>query len=194
MDSNNKVHELIDKRWSPRAFDNKPVEKGKLLRVFEAARRAPSSSNEQPWRFIIGENKDESWKKIYSALDDFNQIWTKNAPVLIMAVAKKSLTKSGKENRHRFYDTGQSVAYLTVQATAEDLFVHQMAGFDVNRSQELFHLSEDFEAITCLALGYIGKPEILPERMQKNEYKKVIRKDLHEIAFSRWEVPFNFNV
>jgi nitroreductase len=193
MNSNNKVHELIDKRWSPRAFDSRKVEKDKLGRLFEAARRAPSSSNEQPWRFLLGQKGEgETWDKIYSVMDDFNQLWTHLAPVLGVVIAKNDFAKTGEPNKHCFYDCGQAMAYLTMQATVEGLFVHQMAGFYFDKTKDVFKIPSGFEPITAFAIGYIGNPEILPERMQKTEYKKIIRNELSEEVFSAWGKSFSF--
>jgi nitroreductase len=191
MNSNYKVHELIDKRWSPRAFSDKNVDTETLFRLFEAARRAPSCSNEQPWRFVTGvKGQGETWDKIYSVLNEFNQLWSRFAPVLCLVTAQSDFQKNGTPNRHKFYDCGQAVAYLTMQATAEGLYIHQMAGFDAGKAAEVFSFPQGFEPITVFALGYLGKPEILPERMQKDEHFKILRKNLDEIFFSEWNKPF----
>ncbi|MBX9853807.1 MAG: nitroreductase family protein [Cytophagaceae bacterium] len=193
MDPNNKVHELIEKRWSPRAFDSREIEREKLWRIFEAARRAPSSFNEQPWRFIVGEKqKGETWNKVFSVLTESNQRWTINASVLGLIVGKSNFTKNDKPNKHKFYDPGQAAAFLTFQATAEDLYVHQMAGFSPEEAVKVFNIPAGYEPVTAFALGYIGKPDILPEDIRKMEEKKLMRKELSEIIFSEWEIPFKF--
>jgi len=193
MSSTIKLNDVLEKRWSPRAFSDKPVETEKLERVFEAARRAPSCANEQPWRFIIGlKGHGETWEKIFGVLDEFNQLWAHQAPVLGIVVGQSHFIKSGDPNKHWFYDCGQSMAYLTFQATVEGLFVHQMAGFNAGKSEEAFGIADGYEAISAFALGYIGDPATLPERMQKNEYYKVIRKELSEIVLNDWNKPFDF--
>jgi nitroreductase len=184
------IHELIEKRWSPRAFDEKPVEPEKLTRIFEAARRAPSSNNEQPWRYLLGiKGKGQTWEKLFDSLNDWNKKWAVHAPVIAISIAKNSYTKSGAPNKHQFYDAGQSAAYLTMQATAEGLFVHQMAGFFPDKVVASFNIPEGFYPITAIVIGYIGKPEILPEEYRKNEDKKVIRRNLEEIVFEAWDEP-----
>jgi nitroreductase len=190
MNPDNKVHDLIDKRWSPRAFDSRPAEAEKLMRIFEAARRSPSSFNEQPWRYLVGiQGQGETWNKIFSVLTESNQKWTKFAPVIGIIVAKSDFSKNGKPNKHKFYDAGQSAAFLTLQATAEGLYVHQMAGFSADKASEVFKIPQGFEPITAFALGYLGNPEILPEDIRKTEGKKVIRKELSEIIFEDWDKP-----
>lgn len=182
------IHELIEKRWSPRAFDEKKVEQEKLKRVFEAARRSPSASNEQPWRFLLGiKGEDEAYSKLYDCLNEFNQKWAKHAPVVSVIVAKLMTSKSGNPNPHAIYDCGQAAAYLTMQATSEGLFVHQMGGFFPEKVKTLFQIPEGYEPVTAFVIGYLGNPAILSEDHKKMEYKKVVRKELEEIVFEAWD-------
>lgn len=170
------IHEILRRRWSPRAFSEKKVEKEKIQRIMEAARWTPSSSNKQPWAFIIGEKGSETYNKIYETLIEFNRLWTKFAPVLIIAV--------GKENQTYQYDLGQSVAHMTFQAASEGLYVHQMAGFKQEKAREIFEIPEFYDAITAIAIGYMGDYTILPERMQKSELAERERKEISEFVFS----------
>ena len=119
------INKYIKQRWSARAFSQETVEMDKVLRVLEAARWAPSSMNQQPWRFIVGVDKDETHQKLFSTLVEFNQIWAK-APVLILALGKTNMNMKDEPNEASSYDVGQAVATLVIQATQEDLFVHQM--------------------------------------------------------------------
>ncbi len=178
------INPLLKKRWSPRAFSEKPVEKAKLQRMFEAARWSPSASNEQPWAFILGEKGDETYNNIMSTLVEFNQIWSQFAPVMIVSCAKKDVAKGDGENLNRMYDLGQAVAHLTFQAAAEGLYVHQMTGFDAEKANNLFQVPENFEAISVIAIGYIGDPAILHPKLEKLEYADRIRKPLKEFIFS----------
>lgn len=185
------IHPLIAQRWSPRAFSDKPVAKENILKLFDAARWASSSFNEQPWRFLIGIKGDESYGKLLETLAEFNQQWAQNAPVLIIACGKKIFSKNGKENRHYAYDTGQAMANLALQATADNLYIHQMAGFSRSKAVELFSIPEDFEPLTACALGYIGDPGMLDEKNQKSENSTRSRKPLDQIIFSEeWEREF----
>ncbi|MCE1200536.1 MAG: nitroreductase family protein [Bacteroidia bacterium] len=176
---------LIAQRWSPRAFDGRQVEKEKLQRIFEAARWSPSSSNEQPWRFILGFKGDETYEKIFSTLVEFNQLWAGSAPVLFLAIAKTSSAKSpGKENKSALYDLGQAMAYLTLQAMHEGLYVHQMGGFDTLKAAELFALPHDFKVVTANTIGYQGNPETLHPNLKGMETSARERKPLNELVFS----------
>ena len=132
------VHELIRQRWSPRAFSDKEIPAAELKTLFEAARWAASSSNEQPWRFLVGRRGDETYQKIFNALVPFNQTWAKSAPVLVLSVAKKTFTEKGTPNRHALHDTGAATANLFLQATAVGLHTHSMAGFDAEQLRASF--------------------------------------------------------
>ena len=150
------VHDLIQNRWSPRAFSDNPVSPETLRSLFEAARWAPSSSNEQPWAFIVGTKDDlETHSKILSTLVEFNQGWAKHAPVLAIAVSQMEFARNKTPNRNAFYDTGAAVAHLTAEATSRGLFVHQMAGFEPQKAIEVFHIPKGWEPIAAFAIGYL---------------------------------------
>jgi len=178
------VHELLKQRWSPRAFADKPVEKEKLRSLFESARWSPSSYNQQPWRFIIGQNGDDSYKKIMDALVEFNQKWASSAPVLI-AVIGRSINNSGEGKNAVFqYDAGQSVALLSVEAMNQELYVHQMGGFDRKKIAAHFGVPEEYKPVTVLAIGYIGNPDKLEGGLKNSELSERDRFDFDEFVFS----------
>lgn len=163
------IHELLAERWSPREFEARPVEPSKLVQLFEAARWAPSSYNAQPWSFIVATRENaEAYNRLLSTLMDANQKWAKQAPVLILAVTRLNYTHVDHPNRHAYYDLGQAVANLTVQATALGLRLHQMGGFDPQAARELFAIPAGHEAVSVLALGYQpGQPADLAARTRK---------------------------
>ena len=180
------VIEPIAKRWSPRAFADKPVETEKLLSVLEAARWAASSYNEQPWRFILAtRDEPEAFEQLLSCLREGNQGWAKGAPVLLLGLAKKTFSNTGGENRHAQHDLGQAVAQLTLQAAALDLYVHQMAGILPDKAEEVFEVPDEFEVVSGIALGYVGNPESLPEDLQAKEGqgRGRTRKPLSDLVF-----------
>src|SRR5277367_2312807 len=140
------IHNLISHRWSPRAFDAKPVPIDALRSLFEAARWAPSSSNEQPWAYLVATRDNaEEFAKMTSVLVEFNAGWAKHAPVLALAVAKLAFAKTGTPNRNSHYDTGAATALLSVEATARGLFVHQMAGFDPEKARQVFSIPKEWD-------------------------------------------------
>ena len=186
------VIEPILKRWSPRAYSDKTVSPESLKEVFEAARWAASSSNEQPWRFLVGHRGDETYKKIFDSLVEFNQTWAKSAPVLILSAGKKTFTKNGDANHYSLHDVGAATAYLGLQATALGFHTHSMGGFDMAKARTLFNIPDDFEIGSVTALGYLGDPDTLPEKMKQMELAPRQRKPLGEIVFSEWEKPLKF--
>src|SRR5580700_7946985 len=182
------TNDLITHRWSPRAFATKPVPADVLRSLFEAARWAPSSNNEQPWAYLVATRDDaEAYAKTLSVLVEFNASWAKDAPVLILAVAGLKFDASGTPNRNAFYDTGAATALFTVEATHRGLGVHQMAGFDPAKAKQVFEIPEDWEPIAAIALGYPGEPHSLPQKLHDREVAPRTRKPLTEFVMSgRW--------
>jgi nitroreductase len=183
------VQDSIRRRWSPRAFADKDISAKELKALFEAARWAFSSSNEQPWRFLVGRRGDDTYKKIFDALVEFNQSWAKSAPVLVLSVAKKTFTGKDSPNRFALHDTGAATANLALQATANGLHTHSMAGFDAEQVRASFAIPTDYEIGAVTAIGYFGDPASLPEHLQKIEVAPRQRKPLEEFLFSEWEKP-----
>ena len=182
------IHELLQKRWSPRAYVAQPVETEKLLSLLEAARWAASGGNLQPWSFIIATQQDqpEAFARLVGCLFDGNVAWAAKAPVLGVAVAKL-LRDPGKPNRHAFHDVGLALQNLVIQATALDLYVHMMGGFSHEKVREAFAIPEDHEAVTMFSIGYLGDPETLPETVRARELGQRIRRPLSEFVFTeRW--------
>lgn len=182
------IHDLLRRRWSPRAFADRLVEPEKLRSILEAARWAASSFNEQPWGFIVATKQDEpEWSRLLSCLVEGNQVWAKEAPVLMVSVAKLTFGRNGESNRHAWHDVGLAVGNLVVQATSLGLSVHQMAGILPDKVRELYGLPYGFDPVAGLALGYVGDPDSLPEPLGQREQAKRMRKPLAEFIFStRW--------
>jgi nitroreductase len=183
------VEDLILRRWSPRAFADKDIPAKELKALFEAARWAASSSNEQPWRFLVGRRGDETYQKIFNTLAAGNQSWAKSAPVLILSAAKNTLTGKGTPLRHNLYDTGAATANLSLQATAAGMHTHSMAGFDAEQARASFAIPSDYDIGAVTAVGYLGDPATLPEHLQKIELSARHRKPLASFVFSEWETP-----
>jgi nitroreductase len=177
------VDDLIRRRWSPRTYADKEVPAAELKKLFEAARWAASSSNERG---------DETYQKIFNALVEFNQSWAKSAPVLVLSVAKKIFTNNGKPNAYGMHDTGAASATLALQATADGLHTHSMAGFDREQARASFAIPSDYEIGAVTAIGYFGDPASLPEHLQKMEVSPRQRKPLEEFVFSDWDKPAQF--
>jgi nitroreductase len=181
---------IFHTRWSPRSFSDREVSPDDLARVFEAARWAASSSNEQPWRFLVGAHGSEAYKKIFDSLVPFNQMWAAKAPVLILGVSKTKFSHNDGPNRVALYDLGAAASYLTLQATALGLATHQMAGFDPDAARKAFGVPEDFLIGAVIALGYQDEPSALPnEKFRSQETAPRQRKPLKEFVFSAWDTP-----
>jgi nitroreductase len=138
-------------RWSPRSFSDRDVPSADLAKVFEAARWAASSFNEQPWRWLVGKRNSTAYNKILDSLMPFNQAWAGNAPVLILGTAKTTFSHNDTPNRVALYDLGAASSYLTLQAAALGLVTHQMGGFDQDKARKSFAIPEHF-LIARLAL------------------------------------------
>ncbi len=186
------VQDLIRQRWSPRVYADKEVPAAELKKLFEAARWAASSSNEQPWRFLVGRRGDETYQKIFNSLVEFNQSWAKTAPVLVLSVAKKTFTQKGTPNAYGLHDTGAATANLALQATALGLHTHSMAGYDQEQARASFAIPSDYDMGAVTAIGYFGDPAGLPAHLQKMEVSPRQRKPLEEFVFSAWEKPAQF--
>lgn len=186
------IHELLARRWSPRAFAEQPVGREQLRSLFEAARWAPSSSNEQPWRFVMATKDDQAaYARLLDCLLEGNRKWAFRAPVLILSVACMNFDDNAKPNRHALHDTGMALENLLLQATALGLVAHPMAGFDIERARVELTIPSGYEPVAMIAVGYPGDLNVLPDYLQQREMKPRERKPLTEIAFAgQWGVPF----
>ncbi len=181
------VETLILKRWSPRAFADRALDPDDLRKLFEAARWAASSYNEQPWRFLVGIKGDEAYEKIFASLISFNQGWAKSAPVLVLSAAKKTFTGNGSANAYGLHDTGAATANLMLQAIALGIHTHSMAGFDADAVRAAFAIPDDFEVGAVTAIGYLGDSATLPDQQRQMEESARSRKPLTEFVFKAWD-------
>jgi len=178
------IEALLKRRWSPRAFADRAVEPEKLLSLWEAARWAASTANQQPWYFIVATKQNAAeYTRLLSCLRENNQLWASHAPVLMVSVAKLAFDANGQSNRHAFHDVGLAVANLIVQATALGLAVHQMAGFYPDRVRELYGVPDDFEPVAGVVLGYPGDPATLSDDLRQRELAPRVRKPLDSFVF-----------
>ena len=178
---------IFHERWSPRAFADRAVEPEKLKKVFEAARWAASSFNEQPWRYLVGRRGDSAYTKIFASLGEFNQAWAGQAPVLILGVAGTKFSHNGSANGSAVYDLGAASSYLTLEAAALGLATHQMAGYDRDAARAAFGIPEEYTLGAVIALGYQGEPETLGmEKMREQEVAPRTRKPLEDFVYAAW--------
>ena len=174
--------DVLEQRWSPRAFSRTQVLDEKTLGpAFEAARWSPSSGNSQPWTFIVGFRGDEVFQTIVATMASGNQVWAEHAGAVVANVASV-VDAEGNPQSHAIYDLGQAVAHFSVQATAEGLMVHQMSGFDAQQLGRNLALDSSQRVVTLMAVGSMGDPAELPEKLQEREAKPRVRKPLSEIV------------
>lgn len=184
------IHDLLKRRWSPRAFAERPVEPDKLRSLFEAARWAPSSNNEQPWRFMMAvkENRAE-WDRLFYCLVEGNQKWAHRVPVLMLSVAKLTFDDESV-NRHALHDTGMAVENLVLQATALGLAGHQMAGFHRDKARKECEIPDGYDPVAMIALGYPADAGVLEDRLRQRELSPRQRQPIVEFVFtSIWKTP-----
>jgi nitroreductase len=185
------LHDLLLQRWSPRAFADRLVDAAVLLRLFEAARWTASSYNEQPWAFCVAtRDQAEAYQKLLGCLVEFNQTWARSAPVLMITAAHGTFERNGQPNRHAYYDLGAAALSLTLQATAEGLHAHQMAGIQVEKARQDLKLPAGWDPVAGVALGYLGDPANLSADLRQRELAPRTRKTLASFVFGgEWGTP-----
>ena len=186
--TDHRVHELIAKRWSPYSFDERSVTDEDLCSLFEAARWAPSSYNEQPWSYIVARKENaKEFERLLSCLVEANQVWAKAAPVLALGIATLRFVRNDKPNRAAIHDLGLAAGNLVLEATARGLFIHQMIGILPDKAREIYEIPEGYEPMTGIAIGYAGDPNALPEELRERDFVRRPRKPLKEFLFSgKW--------
>lgn len=182
------IQDLIAERWSPYAFADRPVSRADLLSLFEAARWAPSSYNEQPWSYLLATKEErQEYERLLSCLVPGNQTWAKNAPVLALGCTHLNFVRDGKPNAAAVHDLGLASANLLLEATARGLVVHQMIGILPDRARELYQIPADVQPLTGIAIGYPGDPATLSENLRARDAARRPRKPLTGFVFEgKW--------
>jgi nitroreductase len=178
------INDLAANRWSPYCFSKNEVSSDDLCSLFEAARWAASSFNEQPWSYIVArQEQKEEFGRLLSCLVEANQRWAANAPVLVLGIASLNFSRNGKPNRAAIHDLGQASASLALEATARGLYVHQMIGILPERTRELYAIPEGHEPMTAIAIGYAGDPGDFPNELRERDANRRPRKPIDEFIF-----------
>jgi nitroreductase len=179
-------HELLARRWSPRAFDtNRTVSREQLAALLEAARWAPSCNGDEPWRYIVSDRERDAdgWQKAFDCLSENNRKWVKNVPLLLLSCAGSTFGHSGKPNRYAQHDTGAASVCLALQGLALGLAVHQMGGYDAAKARASFGIPEEYTPMAMIAVGYQAAPDVLDEETKTKELRPRSRKPLASIFF-----------
>jgi nitroreductase len=178
------VLEIIQERWSPYSFSSNPVEEYKLKAMMEAAGYAPSCNNEQPWMFVFTtRNNRVVFDDYLGFMADGNRVWAQHAFAIIISMARTKFIYNGKPNRFAMHDTGMAVTNLLLQALAMDVYVHQMAGFSVEKVKEYFNLNDEIEPVAMMAVGYLGDGTSLSGELLKRDETRRPRKSVNEFTF-----------
>lgn len=180
------IHSILCDRWSSRAYDpDQLVSQESFLSLMEAARWSPSCMGEQPWQFITFHKKDATaWTQALNCLSVGNQNWAMDASILILACACQSFSSNEKPNRWNQYDTGAACENICLQATSIGLVAHQMGGFDVEKSRQLFQIPGQYDLMSFIAIGYpLAIEKISAEALVKEKEARK-RKPLREIFYT----------
>ena len=187
------IHDLLARRWSPRAFDaNRPVTRKQLVTVLEAGRWAPSCNGDEPWRYLVWDRTrdPEGWQKAFDCLSDSNKKWVKNVPLLMLSCAGSIFGATGKPNRWTQHDTGAASVSMALQAVALGLVIHQMGGYDAEKARAAFAIPAEYTPMAMIALGYQAEPDILDEETKAKELRPRARKPVTERFFEGgWGKP-----
>ncbi|MFC1628571.1 nitroreductase family protein [Gemmatimonadota bacterium] len=186
--------EPIRERWSPTLFSDRPVTGAELRTLFEAARWAPSSMNEQPWRFLHASRETpDAFERMVSCLVENNAQWAQHASLLVLVVAGSRFSRNERENRHAWHDAGMAAENLLIQASSMGMQGHPMAGFSRSKAIELFGIPDGFETVAMIAIGYPAELEETQEGVAGRQKESRSRKPLEEIVFTdRWGEPPSF--
>lgn len=185
------IHQLLSERRSPYAFQDRPVSTADLHSLFEAARWAASSYNEQPWSYIVAtKDNPQQFQQLLACLVEGNQVWAKNVPVLALGVVNLKFARNQNDNRAAVHDLGLASASLVVEATARGLIVHQMIGILPDKAREYYQIPQHSEAWTAMAIGYRGDSEALPDGLKERDLAPRQRKPLDQFVFgAKWGTP-----
>lgn len=176
------ISPIFINRWSPRAMSGEEISREELMRLFEAARWAPSSMNNQPSRFLFAMRNTAHWEKFFNILNPGNQRWCRNAAVLVVVVSKTTFDFNGKPARTHSYDSGAAWVSLAFQGSFMGLVVHGMQGFNYDRAKTELNVTDEYQVEAMFAVGRPGNKEDLPHDLQEREFPSA-RKRLEEIIF-----------
>ena len=176
------IDSLFLDRWSPRAMTSEAITEEELFTLFEAARWAPSSYNNQPWRILYARRDTPQWPLFFDLLVEFNQSWVKNAAALVVFISKTTFDHNGEPAATHSFDTGAAWGNLALQGALKGLVVHGMQGFDYDKARTALNIPEGFTVEAMAVIGKPGRAEDLPEKLQQRETPSDRRK-LNETVF-----------
>lgn len=179
---NYEIHPLILNRWSPRAMTGEELTEEEFMSLFEAARWAPSSYNNQPWRFIYTTRNSKQWDTFFNLMGDWNKMWAKTAAVLVVVISRKTFEHNNKPAVTHAFDAGAAWENLALEATARGLVAHGMEGFDYAKAKKVLEIPDDYEVHAMIAIGKRGKKEDLSDAKMRDGEAPNDRRPLQEIV------------
>lgn len=179
--STHKINSLFVNRWSPRSMTGEDIDDEDLMSLFEAARWAPSSYNNQPWRFIYAKRNTGNWNKLFDLLYEGNKVWAKNAAALVVVISRKNFEYNEKPSITHQFDAGAAWENLALEASDRGIATHGMQGFDYQRARTDLEIPESYDVMAMIAIGKRGPKENLPSKLQELEFPND-RKPLREIV------------
>lgn len=179
--STHKINSLFVNRWSPRSMTGEDIDDEDLMSLFEAARWAPSSYNNQPWRFIYAKRTTGNWNKLFDLLYEGNKVWAKNAAALVVVISRKNFEFNEKPSITHQFDAGAAWENLALEASNRGIATHGMQGFDYQRARTDLEIPESYDVMAMIAIGKRGPKENLPSKLQELEFPND-RKPLREIV------------
>lgn len=175
------INPLILNRWSPRSMTGEELDNEEIMSLFEAARWAPSSYNNQPWRFIYAKRNTEHWDRLFNLLAEGNRAWAKNSALLVVVISRKNFEYNEKPARTHQFDTGSAWENLALEAFSRGIVAHGMQGFDYDKARIDLEIPIDFEVMAMIAIGKKGSRDNLSPELQEKE-KISDRKPLKDIV------------
>jgi nitroreductase len=175
-----KINPIFIDRWSPRSMTGESIDDETLMSIFEAARWAPSSYNNQPWRFLYAKKNSSIWDTFFNLLLEGNKVWAKNAAVLVVIISRKNFEHNENPAITHQFDAGAAWENLALEASTRGIVTHGMQGFDYEKAREQLRIPSTFDIMAMIAIGIQGPPENLPPKLQEKEYPNN-RKELSEI-------------
>lgn len=175
------VDDIFVRRWSPRAMSGQAITRDEIMSLFEAARWAPSSFNNQSWRFLYSLKDSDSWDMYFNLLTEGNKKWAVNAGALIVMISKTTFDYNNKPAKTHAFDTGAAWENLALQGSINNLVIHGMQGFDYEMAKKTLNIPDGYEIQAMAAVGKPGNPENLPDGLREKE-KPSARKSVEEIA------------
>lgn len=173
------LDQIIDDRRSIRAYLPRPVEEEKIRALLEAARKAPSACNAQPWRYVVVSDPSLKERLLAEGLGGVvvPNTWAKSAPVVIVACSDlklftHTLAEQVQGVHYHLIDMGISLEHIALKAAELDLGTCYIGWFKGKAIHRLLRLPASWKVECLLTLGY---PEKTPDPAP--------RKTREEIAF-----------